>query len=99
MAKFGPKIWEKDLQCYSNPPMLFIGPKSCYTHSYGRLPSLLHLFEKLWSSKLQRRIARKTNWYASKVIDEESTTRDGLHWTPFGLQEFEHILLYAYLWA
>ena len=84
LARFDLEMWKKDIHYYSNPPMLFISPNSGCSHPYGCLPSLLALFEKFWSPKLQRRIVRKTNWYTLEVIDEEGKTRDCLQWIPLG---------------
>jgi hypothetical protein len=62
-------------------------------HPYGRLPSLVGLFEKFWSKTLQRRIGQETNRYASEIIDdEECRTRGGLDWTPLGVAEFRTYL-------
>ena len=78
LVRFGLDTWKKHIHCYSNPPLLFTGPKSSCTHLYGCLPSLLGLFEKFWSPKLQRRIVRGINRYASEVIDEEGNSRGGI---------------------
>jgi hypothetical protein len=67
----------------------FRGPEPGCTHPYGRVPSLLGLFDKFWSQKLQRRSTRESNRYASKVIDiRTQQTPGGEEWTPLGLEEF-----------
>jgi hypothetical protein len=71
--------WENNGSSYGTTPLEFTGPEPGYTHSYGRLPSLMELFDKLWSQKLQCKIVRETNRYASEVPDEKKgTTRGGL---------------------
>ena len=88
LKRFGPATWSKDTHAYVNPPLEFTGPKPGCTHPYGRLPSLVGLFDKFWSQKLDRRVVRETNRYASEILDEKGKTRGGWEWTPLGLQEF-----------
>jgi hypothetical protein len=77
--RFAPATWKKTTHSYANPPLEFIGPKPGCTHPYGRLPSVLGLFEKFWSHKLLRKFFRETNRYASEIIDNiAKTTRGGL---------------------
>jgi hypothetical protein len=70
---------------------------------YGRVPSLLGLFDKFWSQKLQRSIVQETNRYALKIInDNEGKMRgregawSGLHWA---CQSFGLIFPCVYLWG
>jgi hypothetical protein len=87
--KFAPVTWKKNTHSYASPPLPFTGPEPRCTHPYGRLPSVLGLFDKFWSQKMQRRIVRESNQYASEVIDEKlGTTRRGLDWRPLQLEEF-----------
>jgi hypothetical protein len=65
--RFACLTWENNTCTYANAPLEFTGPELGCTHPYGCLPSLLGLFDKFWSMKLQRRIVRETNRYASKV--------------------------------
>jgi hypothetical protein len=89
LSRFGPSTWHKDTTTYANPPIPFIGPEPGCIHPYGRLPSLPGLFDKLWLPKLQRRIVRETNRYASKIVDVKAgRTRGGLEWSPLGMEEF-----------
>jgi hypothetical protein len=89
-VRFAPNTWNKDGHKYANEPLDFTGPEPGCTHPYGRLPSVLGLFEKFWSNILQRCIVRETNRYASEVIESTGgKIRGGLHWTPLGLQEFQ----------
>jgi hypothetical protein len=93
LSRFGPNTWNKDTHTYANPPIPFSGPKPGYTHPYGRLPSLPRLFEKFWTPKLQRRIVRETNRYASEVVDAKAgKIKGGLQWTPLGVEEFRAYL-------
>jgi hypothetical protein len=93
LARFGPHTWKQNIFSYKNSPLEFTGPEPGCTHPYGRVPSLLGLFDKFWSPKLQRRIVRETNFYASEVIDEKGwKTRGGLDWTPLCLEEFRAYL-------
>jgi hypothetical protein len=93
LSRFGPNTWKKDTYKYTNPPIPFIGPEPRCTHPYGRLPSLLGLFEKFWTPKLQRRIVRESNRYASEVVDAtDGRTRGGFEWTPLGVEEFRAYL-------
>jgi hypothetical protein len=87
--KFAPGTWEKKSSSYGSPPFEFTGPEPGCTHPYGRLPSIMGLFDKFWSLKLQRRIVRDTNRYASEVPnDGGGQTRGGLEWTPLSVDEF-----------
>jgi hypothetical protein len=90
--RYGPSTWNKDTNTYANPPLDFTGPEPGCTHPYGRLSSLLGLLDKFWSQKLQRRIVRETNRYASKVIEKDGATKDGHDWTPLVLEEFRAYL-------
>jgi hypothetical protein len=54
LIRFGPSTWKKDTHTYGNPPIPFTGPEPGCTHPYGRLPSLVGLFDKFWTPKLQR---------------------------------------------
>jgi hypothetical protein len=45
-VRFAPNIWNKDRHKYANEPLDFMGPELDCTHPYGRLPSMLGLFEK-----------------------------------------------------
>jgi hypothetical protein len=93
LSRFGPNTWNKDTHTYANLPIPFSRPESGCTHPYGRLPSLPGLFEKFWTPKLQRRIVRETNRYASEVVDTKAgKTRGGLQWTPLGVEEFRAYL-------
>jgi hypothetical protein len=74
---YAPETWKKNIHVYSSPPLPFIGPEPGCTHPYGRLPSLPRLFEKFWSPKLQRRIVRETNRYASEIIDDKTGQTQG----------------------
>jgi hypothetical protein len=92
-ARFAPNTWKQNIPNYKNPPLEFIGPELGCTHPYGCVPSLLGLFDKFWSQKLQRRIVRETNMYASEVIDQKACkTRGGVDWTPLRLEEFRAYL-------
>jgi hypothetical protein len=87
--RYAAGTWKKDTHVYKNPPLPFTGPEPGCTHPYGRLPSLIGLLEKFWSPKLQCRIVRETNRYASEVVDDKTgQTRGGLEWTPLVLEEF-----------
>jgi hypothetical protein len=70
-ARFAPHTWKHNIQNYKNSPLEFIRLELGCTHPYGRVLSLLGLFDKFWSPKLQRRIVRETNMYASEVLDQE----------------------------
>jgi hypothetical protein len=86
---FALHTWTKSTHAYGSPPMEFTGPEPGCTHPYGRLPSVMGLFEKFWSPKLQRKIVCETNRYASEIIDDKAgTTRGGSERTPLGLDEF-----------
>ena len=52
LCQFRPSTWKKDIAQYRDPPLPFTGPEPGYIHPYGRLPSLLGLFDKFWSQKL-----------------------------------------------
>jgi hypothetical protein len=88
-ARFATHTWEKNGPSYGSPPLEFTGPEPGCTLPYGRLASLLGLFDKLWSLKLQRYIVRESNRYASEVLDVQArATRGGLEWKPLCLDEF-----------
>jgi hypothetical protein len=76
--RYALETWTKESHVYKNPPIPFSGPKPGFTHPYGCLPLLLGLLEKFWSPKLQRKIVKETNRYASEIIDEKKgQTRGG----------------------
>jgi hypothetical protein len=89
LLRFSPQTWNKETHVYANPPLPFTGPEPGCKHPYGRVPSIMGLFDKFWSQKLQRRIIKETNRYASEVLDVKTQqTRGGLDWTLLGLEEF-----------
>jgi hypothetical protein len=45
-VRFAPYTWNKDGHKYANEPLDFMDPEPSCTHLYGRLPSVLGLFEK-----------------------------------------------------
>lgn len=92
LARFAPNTWLPHQPHYSNGGLPFSGPIPGCTHPYGRLPSMLGLFQKFWFPKMQRRIVRETNFYASEVISKDGRTQGGLQWTPLGLEEFRAYL-------
>jgi hypothetical protein len=96
LTRFGPSTWKKDIEKYANPPIPFTGLEPGCTHPYERLPSLLGLFDKFWSPKLQRRIVRETNRYASKVVDDKvGRTRGGWNGIHLGWKNFVLTFPYA----
>jgi hypothetical protein len=87
--RFAPNTWESNGANYASVPFEFTGPEPGCIHPYGHLPSNMGLFDKFWSLKLQRRIVRETNRYASEEPEEKpGTTRGDLQWTPLCLEEF-----------
>jgi hypothetical protein len=93
LIRFGSNTWKKEAHMYGNLPLPFTGPELGCTHPYGRLPSILGLFDKFWSQKMQKRIVRESNRYASEVIDvTDGRTRGGMEWTPLGSEEFRAYL-------
>jgi hypothetical protein len=96
LTRFGPSTWKKDIEKYANPPIPFTGLEPGCTHPDERLPSLLGLFDKFWSPKLQRRIVRETNRYASKVVDDKvGRTRGGWNGIHLGWKNFVLTFPYA----
>jgi hypothetical protein len=63
-CRFVPNMWENNGTSYGSAPLPFTGPEPSCTRPYGHLSSILGLFDKYWSQKLQRRIVRETNQYA-----------------------------------
>jgi hypothetical protein len=98
--RFAPSTWENNGTSYGSQPLECTGPEPGCTYPYGCLPSLLGLFDKFWSLKLQRRIVRESNRYTSEVIDEKvGKTRGGLSGHHYVWKNFEHLLEYVYLWV
>ena len=78
LARFGPSTWNKVTTEFPQSLLPFTRPKPSF-HPYGRVLSLLDMFDILWIPKLQKKIVEETNRYPCEAINkEEGITRSRL---------------------
>lgn len=52
LIRFSLEKWKPGVPHYRRAPLPFLGATAGCTHPYGRLPSVLGLFQKFWSEKV-----------------------------------------------